>query len=157
VTFDYRGGSNGPLGGTIDREDYTLDDPTGVLSISSQVSQQLTVNGSTFQSINDAVLGLANTSDPNLNQYIGNGTTTLESFSARDHPADFVAIDAFCPFGCGDSTDAPQLSITYNFTPSATPLPAAFPLFATGLGGLGCSAGARSGRRKRSLPERSNN
>ena len=41
--------------------------------------------------------------------------------------------------GTPDGFEASGLSgtITYNFTPVATPLPAALPLFATGLGGLG--------------------
>jgi hypothetical protein len=70
--------------------------------------------------------------DTALAQFIGLGTLALTADLSLPGPKDFVTIGGFCPFGCDNST--PQLLITYDYTPAATPLPAALPLFAGGLG-----------------------
>jgi hypothetical protein len=67
--------------------------------------------------------------DPNtvdLSFLEGTGTTLLA-----------LVFDASSGLATVSSTGGFTGSITYNFTPAATPLPAALPLFATGLGGLG--------------------
>ena len=54
---------------------------------------------------------------------------------------------------------AASLTLTTDLTPnplSSTPLPAALPLFTTGLGQWVCLVGVGSGRRKRSPPEQTN-
>jgi len=45
--------------------------------------------------------------------------------------------ESTCPTWDGMTSGETGVTITYNYTPSAVPLPAALPLFATGLGALG--------------------
>ena len=75
-------------------------------------------------------VNLTNTlSSPNpfLADYEGTGKTFLQvEFDDVVLSGNFVS-----------STDGLSGSITYTYTPAATPLPAALPMFATGLGGLG--------------------
>jgi hypothetical protein len=78
-----------------------------------------------------------------LSQYIGVGTLALIYGVGRDNFGDYVAgLTAWClpSLGCVGPMSfnaIPQVAITYDYTPAATPLPATFPLFATGLAGLG--------------------
>lgn len=65
-----------------------------------------------------------------LAQYIGLGTTALEASVSKYNATDAVYVNG-------------NAVITYTYTPATTPLPAALPLFATGLGMFGLFAWRR--------------
>jgi hypothetical protein len=73
------------------------------------------------------------TSDPNLSQYVGLLSLTLKYNFSRSFSGNWAVVD-------GNPSGAPLVAITYDYTAaeiSATPLPAALPLFAAGLGVMG--------------------
>lgn len=133
VSFVYRGGTAGPLGGTIDRQWYDLYTPDGNTLITG-ASNTFTVNGSTYMSTT-AILNLSAASDTALAQYVGLGTLSLKYYAPTDNATDFIRVNGYCPYGgCSDTT--PRLAITYNYTAATVPVPAAAWLLGSGLLGL---------------------
>jgi hypothetical protein len=135
ATTDYPymsiGTSFGNYSGAAGTQDYQANTPSGLLIIYKSV--YLSNNSGT-----GAYTNLQATSDPTLGPYIGTGALTLSALYARSAGESLSLSD----FGTSNQgrpgpSLAPLIAITYDYTVAATPLPAALPLFASGLGALG--------------------
>jgi len=132
---------------------YNLFDPSlGTLSsvtfdFAGQFSETNGVNFTANLDVNATILfAVIGTGNGSVQSVTSSGTASSAAVVAAftglgTFPADFH-YQSVCGAGiatCGTGWSG-SLDITYNFTPSAaaeTPLPAALPLFATGLGALG--------------------
>jgi hypothetical protein len=131
----------GPVTNTIGITSQTPDASTTSVSVSSP-GGSWTLKGLgtffTFVILTDSALSKSVTvPSPDFAAYEGLGTFAVPVTDAFSPYATYTPLFATYEFetpGFGD------VSVTYNYdalSPSATPLPAAFPLFATGLGLMG--------------------